>query len=88
LSSTRGGITIERPEKVEKLYVVFGFDRDTSRTRRFTELGSNLPNDVIGIQYIQKSALRRLDPRGTLPENVTITIEAGVSEEAKEHLRP
>lgn len=61
--------------------VVFEFERDTKRTRRFAEVsavvhGDKTPAPVMNTLYVQQWALKKIN-EGELPEKLTVTIEVG-----------
>lgn len=56
----------------EKLEATFVFEKDTKRTRRFTEETDGPP--IIGMLYVQQWALKQL--AGKLPERVRVILTA------------
>ena len=58
----------------EKLEATFVFEKDTKRTRRFTEDSDGPP--VIGTLYVQQWALKQL-AGGHLPERLRVVVTLG-----------
>jgi len=58
---------------MDKLEATFALEKDTRRTRRYSEEMSDRP-PVIGTIYIQQWALKQL-AGGNLPDRVRVTVE-------------
>ena len=59
-------------EDMDKLEATFTVEKDTKRTRRFTEDTDGAP--AIGTLYVQQWALKKLTG-GTLPERIRVKVE-------------
>jgi hypothetical protein len=70
----------------EKIVVIFDVEESTKNTRRYGELGNTVPglDAAIGRLYVQKRGLATIGN----PRTITVTIEPGVTDEAKEAMKP
>ena len=71
---------VEKPAKLETTFV---FEKDTKRTRRFTEETDGPP--IIVTLYVQQWALRQLTG-GNLPHRVRVTVEVYYEPETREQI--